>query len=127
MQTNVCPISGDFVFGGKTREFVNAIGGVMPAQDTQHLSAMPTSLTKFKRVSVRFGKRFKKLLQPFGVAAPLGRKLKQDWAKLLLKLFGARQQIFESVFRVFQLLVVGQEATGLYGEEEVWRRSFTPT
>ena len=74
-------------------KFVDIERSIELSQDPENLGAHPGSLAKIKPVTNLRGQNHKKILQAPGVYSPLGWKLEQHWAKFLVQMNRARQQI----------------------------------
>src|SRR5207302_1329052 len=67
-----------------------------------------------------------KTFQPLQIYFPLGRELKEHRAQLFAQILSAGQNVIQSIFRIFKLLVVRNKSAGFYGEDKIFRRRVAP-
>ena len=126
MQPDIGEISCDFQGRMVACQFVNTKGGIELFENAVDFRRHPTGFTEFEGVAMLAWKNCQQVFQALSIDLPPWRQLKQHWAELFAKVFGAREDIINRVFRLFQLFVVSNETAGLYGKDEIAGRRVAP-
>lgn len=86
---------------------VNAKSGLMMLQNLEYFGAKPALITELHRETQAAWRGCKKLVEPFSVDAPTGRKLDQYRSECLLETLRDGKEVFESRTRLLQPHEVG--------------------
>src|SRR6185312_12896539 len=126
VEPDISEICGDIEGRVIARKLIDAEGCVVALQQAIDFRSHPAQFAKFKGVTMAAGQNLQQSLQPFKIQFPLWRKLKENRSQLFAQVLSAGKNVIESVFRIFEFLVMRDESAGFYSKHKIFRRGGEP-
>src|ERR1051326_7921455 len=107
-------------------ELIDAESSIESLEQAVDLGRHPAQFAELESITMFARQDFQQLFQTLQVELPLGRKLEEHRPELAAQVLGAGENVIQRVLRVFELLVVRNEAAGLHREDKIPGRCVAP-